>query len=116
MNHPLPHNLAPKIHFYGIVPSTSRSTNGLSFSDFPTSFLRGCSVSIVTGNGITFLTWGGGEDGLWGAHPYFCSMAIGGVPFPGKERLKREADHSPLSRLAETCLHSPIRLHGVVLD
>jgi hypothetical protein len=34
--------------------------------------------------------------------------------FPGLKRLGRETDHSPPSS-AELYLHSPIRLHGVVL-
>jgi hypothetical protein len=36
----------------------------------------------------------------------------------GVKRQGREADHSPpsRSRMVELCLHSPIRLHGVVLN
>jgi len=53
------------------------------------------------------------------AHPASYKMVIRGS-FPGVKRPEREADHLPLSSTevkewVELYLHSPIRLHGVVL-
>jgi hypothetical protein len=55
-----------------------------------------------------------------GAHPASYPVGTGGS-FPGVKRPGREADHSFLSRAefkecVELYLHSPIRLHGVVLS
>jgi hypothetical protein len=55
-----------------------------------------------------------------GAHPVSCPMGTRGS-FPGVKRPGREADHSSPSSVevkgcVELYLHSPIRLHGVVLS
>jgi hypothetical protein len=55
-----------------------------------------------------------------GAHPVSYTMGTRGS-FPGVKRPGREADHSPPSsaevkECVELYLHSPIRLHGVVLS
>jgi hypothetical protein len=55
-----------------------------------------------------------------GAHPASYAMGIGALSL-GIKRPGREADHSlPSSAEAKECvelyLHSPIRLHGVVLS
>jgi hypothetical protein len=55
-----------------------------------------------------------------GAHPASYPMGIRG-PFLGVKRPEREADHSPPSsadvkECVELYLHSPVRLHGVVLS
>jgi hypothetical protein len=55
-----------------------------------------------------------------GAHPASYPLGTRGS-FPGVERPEREADHTlPSSAEVKECvepyLHSPIRLHGVVLS
>jgi hypothetical protein len=55
-----------------------------------------------------------------GAHAVSYPMGTSGS-FPGVKRPGREADHSPLSsaevkECLELYVHSPIRLHGVVLS
>jgi hypothetical protein len=54
-----------------------------------------------------------------GAYPASCLMGTG-VSFPGVKRPGRVTDHSPPSSAEVECmeiyLHSPIRLHDVVLS
>jgi hypothetical protein len=57
------------------------------------------------------------QTGSW-AHPAFYPKGIGGF-FSGIKRVGREADHSHLvarSIMVKLYLHSPIRLHGVLLS
>jgi hypothetical protein len=57
-------------------------------------------------------------DQLW-AHPASYPMGTGAFS-PGVKRPGREADHSPAciarSGMMELYIHSPIRLHGIVLN
>jgi hypothetical protein len=94
---------------------------------------RDSSVSIALGYGldergsrVRFPAWAGNfslhhrvQNGS-GAHPTSYSVGTRGS-FPEVKRPKREADHSPPSstevkECVELYLHSPIRLHGVVLS
>jgi hypothetical protein len=53
-----------------------------------------------------------------GAHPASHPMGTGAL-FPGVKRQKREADHSPATSAdqenVDLYIHSPTRLHGVML-
>jgi hypothetical protein len=53
-------------------------------------------------------------DRLWGPTQPSIKWVPGDLS-PGAKRQKREADHSPPPNV-ELYLHSPIRLHGVVLN
>jgi hypothetical protein len=99
---------------------------------------RDSSVGIATGYGVddrmigVRLPVGAGNFSLRhrvqtgsGDHSAFYPVGTGGCFHAGGggrgERLEREADHSPPSsaegqECAELYLHSPIRLHGVVLS
>jgi hypothetical protein len=87
---------------------------------------RDSSVSIATGYGLdgrlpvlgsaSFLHSVQTDSGML---PASYPLGTGG-DFPEVKRLRREADRSSPtsaeSRMAELCLHSPICLHGIVLN
>jgi hypothetical protein len=101
-------------HFFRCQGCFSRAVRALGYRLDD----RGTRVRLPAGAG-NFSLYHRVQNGS-GVHPAFYPMGSRGS-FLGVKRPRREADHSPPSNaevkeLVELYLHSPIRLHGVVLS
>jgi hypothetical protein len=118
------------IHFNDLVSSITRSTNGLSlfrFSDY--NFVRGNLVGIATcyrldgrgsiPGGERFFSSLKRQERLWGELS-LLSNGFQGLFLRRKSgwgvKLTTHLHLAPRSKMVKLYLHSPIRLHGVVLD